>query len=179
MPEAVSYGLVALVGAGPGRADLITVRGRYLLEHADVVVHDRLDTEELLARAGSATPAGRARLVNVGKQAGAHPVPQGEINRILIREAAAARLVVRLKGGDPYVFGRGGEEASALAEVGVPFEVVSGVTSALEAFSPAACGGWHGQPRRHLARRGRLGRGRVRRRVQELRLRPVPGREHR
>ena len=137
MPEAVSYGLVALVGAGPGRADLITVRGRYLLEHADVVVHDRLDTEELLARAGSATPVGRARLVNVGKQAGAHPVPQGEINRVLIREAAAARLVVRLKGGDPYVFGRGGEEASALAEAGVPFEVVPGVTSALAALSYA------------------------------------------
>ncbi len=99
VPEAVSYGLVALVGAGPGRADLITVRGRYLLEHADVVVHDRLDTEELLARAGSATPAGRARLVNVGKQAGAHPVPQGEINRILIREAAAVRHLGHC--GDP------------------------------------------------------------------------------
>ena len=130
-------GLVALVGAGPGRPDLITVRGLELLERADVVVHDRLDTEALLARAGAATAAGRARLVDVGKRAGSHPVPQDEINRILVREAARSRLVVRLKGGDPYVFGRGGEEATALAAAGVPFEVVPGVTSALAAASYA------------------------------------------
>lgn len=130
-------GLVALVGAGPGRADLITVRGRELLEHADVVVHDRLDTEELLAWAGAATPTGHARLIDVGKRAGNHPVPQTEICELLVREARHARLVVRLKGGDPYVFGRGGEEASALAEAGVPFEVVPGVTSALAAASYA------------------------------------------
>lgn len=130
-------GLVALVGAGPGRSDLITVRGLELLEHADVVVHDRLDTAELLDRAGVATPTCRARLVDVGKHAGSHPVPQSQINRILVAEASRASLVVRLKGGDPYVFGRGGEEASALAEAGVPFEVVPGVTSALAALSSA------------------------------------------
>ena len=132
-----AYGLVALVGAGPGRADLITVRGRDLVERADVVVHDRLDTQELLGRAGLRSAAGHARLVNVGKREGAHPVPQERINELLVEEAARARLVVRLKGGDPYVFGRGGEEASALAAAGVPFEVVPGVTSALAALSYA------------------------------------------
>lgn len=130
-------GLVALVGAGPGRADLITVRGRELLERADVVVHDRLDTAELLEYAGTATPSGHARLIDVGKHAGSHPVPQGQISQILVHEATLARLVVRLKGGDPYVFGHGGEEASALAAAGVPFEVVPGVTSALAAASYA------------------------------------------
>lgn len=132
-----AFGLVALVGAGPGRADLVTVRGLDLLERADVVVHDRLDTQELLARAGARNPAGPARLVNVGKREGSHPVPQEQINRILVSEAGRARLVVRLKGGDPYVFGRGGEEASALAAARVPFEVVPGVTSALAAASYA------------------------------------------
>ena len=136
-PRRPTVGLVALVGAGPGRADLITVRGRDLLERADVVVHDRLDTQELLAVAGTRTAAGRSRLVDVGKREGSHPVPQERINQILVEEAARSSLVVRLKGGDPYVFGRGGEEASALAAAGVPFEVVPGVTSALAALSYA------------------------------------------
>ena len=130
-------GLVALIGAGPGRADLITVRGRELLDRADVVVHDRLISADVLEGVGRLSAAGRARLVDVGKHAGEHPVPQGEINRILVREASRTRLVVRLKGGDPYVFGRGGEEASYLHEAGVPFEVVPGVTSALAALSYA------------------------------------------
>lgn len=130
-------GLVALVGAGPGRADLITVRGLDLLERADVVVHDRLDTAELLARAGVRSAQGHARLVDVGKREGSHPVPQERINELLVEEAVHSSLVVRLKGGDPYVFGRGGEEASALAAAGVPFEVVPGVTSALAALSYA------------------------------------------
>lgn len=148
-PDA-SPALVALVGAGPGRLDLITVRGLDLLKHADVVVHDRLDTAELLAFAGVQGPAGRARLIDVGKYAGSHPVPQGEINEILINEAKKpqVKLVVRLKGGDPYVFGRGGEEASALAAAGIPFEVVPGISSALAALSYA---GVPATDRRHAA----------------------------
>lgn len=126
--------LVALVGAGPGAPGLITVRGRELLEHADVVVHDRLIAPELLDRAV------RARRIDVGKRQGAHPVPQARINKILVDEARAAGaggLVVRLKGGDPYVFGRGGEEASYLAAHGVPFEVVPAPTSAIAALAYA------------------------------------------
>lgn len=148
-PDA-SPALVALVGAGPGRLDLITVRGLDLLKRADVVVHDRLDTAELLAFAGVQGPAGRARLIDVGKHAGNHPVPQGRINQILIEEAKnpQVKLVVRLKGGDPYVFGRGGEEASALAAAGIPFEVVPGISSALAALSYA---GVPATDRRHAA----------------------------
>lgn len=129
--------LVALVGAGPGDPGLMTVRGLDLLERADTVVHDHLVGPEVLARAGVRSAAGHARLINVGKYAGDHPVPQDEINRILVRESKRAGLVVRLKGGDPYVFGRGGEEASYLREACVPFEVVPGVTSALAALSYA------------------------------------------
>ncbi len=132
-PGARGCALVALVGAGPGDPELLTVRGRDLLRRADAVVHDRLVAPDVL---GLASP--RARLVDVGKRAGAHPVPQGRIDEILVEEARAAGsggLVVRLKGGDPYVFGRGGEEASYLAAHGVPFEVVPGISSALAAPS--------------------------------------------
>lgn len=134
-PAAPPCALVALVGAGPGDPGLITVRGRDLLVRADVVVHDRLVASELLALAA------HAKLVNVGKEQGSHPVPQHRINEILVEEAravGAGGLVVRLKGGDPYLFGRGGEEASYLVENGVPFEVVPGVTSAFAA--PAYAG---------------------------------------
>ena len=126
--------LVALVGAGPGDPGLITVRGRELLCRADAVVYDRLVASELVELAV------RARRIDVGKRQGSHPVPQHRINEILVEEArrvGAGGLVVRLKGGDPYLFGRGGEEASYLAQRGVPFEVVPGITSAFAAPSYA------------------------------------------
>jgi uroporphyrinogen III methyltransferase / synthase len=118
--------MVYLVGAGPGDPGLITVKGLALLRRADVVVYDQLASPELLKEA----PAG-AELVYVGKKAGAHAVPQGGINELLVDRARAGLTVVRLKGGDPFVFGRGGEEAEELAGAGVPFEVVPGVTSAV------------------------------------------------
>lgn len=124
-------GHVCLVGAGPGDPGLLTVRARELLEACDVVVYDRLANEELLAYAP------RARRINVGKRVACHPVPQHEINQILVREGQAGNMVVRLKGGDPYIFGRGGEEGRALEEAGVSFEVVPGVTSAVAALSYA------------------------------------------
>jgi uroporphyrinogen III methyltransferase/synthase len=123
---------VYLVGAGPGDPGLLTVRGAELLSRADVVVHDRLADASLLDLA----PA-QARCVDVGKEPGG-PVQQEQINRLLVEEGRAGRRVVRLKGGDPFVFGRGGEEALALMEAGVPFEVVPGVTSAIAA--PAYAG---------------------------------------
>ncbi len=119
-------GKVYLIGAGPGDPGLITVRGLALLRRADVVVYDQLASPELLKEA----PAG-AELLYVGKKAGAHAVPQGGINELLVHRARAGLTVVRLKGGDPFVFGRGGEEAEELAAAGIPFEVVPGVTSAV------------------------------------------------
>jgi uroporphyrinogen III methyltransferase / synthase len=116
---------VYLVGAGPGDPGLLTVRGAEVLRVADVVVHDRLADASLLDLA----PA-RARRIDVGKAPGG-PVQQDQINEVLIAEGGAGRTVVRLKGGDPFVFGRGGEEALALRAAGVPFEVVPGITSAI------------------------------------------------
>ncbi|WP_104086437.1 uroporphyrinogen-III C-methyltransferase [Arthrobacter sp. GMC3] len=126
-------GSVALVGGGPGAEDLITVRGRRLLAEADVVVADRLGPRGLLETLGE-----NVKIIEVGKTPGHHPVPQVEINAILVREAHAGKRVVRLKGGDPYVLGRGGEEAIACRENGVDVEVVPGVTSAVSV--PAAAG---------------------------------------
>ncbi len=125
--------LVYLVGAGPGDPGLITRRGIECLAAADVVVYDHLAAPELLRHA----PAG-AEKIYVGKQAGDHTLAQAEINRLLVERARAGKTVVRLKGGDPFVFGRGGEEAEALAEAGIAFEVVPGVTSAVAA--PAYAG---------------------------------------
>lgn len=124
-------GHVALVGAGPGDLGLLTMRAAELLGHCDVVVYDRLVNDELLVLCPG------ARRIYVGKRVASHPVPQHEINQILVREGLAGRRVVRLKGGDPYIFGRGGEEARELAAAGVPFEVVPGVTSAVAALSYA------------------------------------------
>ncbi|WP_416404873.1 uroporphyrinogen-III C-methyltransferase [Arthrobacter sp. LFS091] len=126
-------GSVALVGGGPGDSGLITVRGRRLLGQADVVVADRLGPRELLKEL-----APDVRVIEVGKTPGHHPVPQLEINRILVEEALKGNRVVRLKGGDPYVLGRGGEEAEFCRQNGVEVEVVSGVTSAISV--PAAAG---------------------------------------
>ncbi len=119
-------GTVYLVGAGPGDPKLLTVKGQEALRAADVVVYDRLVAPRLLheAKAG-------ARLIYVGKEAGSHSRSQESINRLLVREAKAGRTVVRLKGGDPFVFGRGSEEAMALAKEKIPYEIVPGVTSAI------------------------------------------------
>jgi uroporphyrin-III C-methyltransferase / precorrin-2 dehydrogenase / sirohydrochlorin ferrochelatase len=126
-------GSVALVGGGPGDPGLVTTRGRQLLADADVVVADRLGPRSLLDELGE-----DVEVVDVGKAPGNHPVPQQEINRILVDRAQRGRRVVRLKGGDPYVLGRGGEEALACRAAGVPVEVVPGVTSAFSV--PAAAG---------------------------------------
>jgi uroporphyrin-III C-methyltransferase len=123
---------VSLIGAGPGDPGLLTVRGAALLGQAEVVIYDRLIAHELLDLA----PSG-AELINVGKAPG-ESNPQSEINAQLIDHGRAGRRVVRLKGGDPFVFGRGGEEAEALRNAGVDYEVVPGVSSAFAA--PAAAG---------------------------------------
>jgi uroporphyrin-III C-methyltransferase len=125
---------VILVGAGPGDLELITVRGRRALEQADVVVHDALVAPELLAWARA-----DAEICDVGKRGHREPrIDQLEIEALLVERAAAGKTVVRLKGGDPFVFGRGGEEVDACLRAGVPVEVVPGVSSALAA--PAAAG---------------------------------------
>ncbi len=126
-------GKVTLVGAGPGDPGLLTVKGRAALEGAEVVVYDRLVGPEILAL----MPEG-AKKIDVGKTASRHPVPQGQINEVLVEEARAGHNVVRLKGGDPFLFGRGGEELEALSAAGVDFEEVPGITSAIAA---AAYGG--------------------------------------
>ena len=126
-------GSVALVGGGPGDPGLVTARGRQLLAQAEVVVTDRLGPRALLDEL-----ADDVVVIDVGKTPGFHPVPQEEINALLVEHALAGRRVVRLKGGDPYVFGRGGEELIACEEHGIPVEVVPGVTSAVSV--PAAVG---------------------------------------
>ena len=128
-----SSGMVSLVGAGPGDPELITARGLRLLQSADVVVYDRLVDRRLLEQARP-----DAELVDAGKGRGHRRMEQGEINDLLVKLGSEGKRVVRLKGGDPFLFGRGGEEALALVEGGVPFEVVPGVTSALAA--PAYAG---------------------------------------
>jgi uroporphyrin-III C-methyltransferase len=132
-PADVRGGTVYLVGAGPGDPDLLTLRGAELLRAADVVVFDRLVAPALLelARAG-------AERVYAGKEPGRSALRQDEIDALLVRRALGGSVVVRLKGGDPFVFGRGGEEALACVRAGVPFEVVPGVTSAVAA--PAYAG---------------------------------------
>jgi uroporphyrinogen III methyltransferase / synthase len=122
----IEPGRVYLVGAGPGDPGLMTVRGLEALRRARVVVHDRLVNPMLLDEA----PRGALRIF-AGKRAGAHCLSQAQINALLVEQARRGRVVVRLKGGDPFVFGRGGEEALALAAAGVPFEIVPGVSAAV------------------------------------------------
>src|SRR5262249_17376439 len=122
-----------LVGAGPGDPGLLTVRGAEVLQAADVVVYDRLSVASLLELAPE-----KAELISVGKAPGHATMEQEDINAFLVERGKAGGTVVRLKGGDPFVFARGGEEALALLEAGVPFEVVPGITSAIAA--PAYAG---------------------------------------
>src|SRR5438046_2600777 len=119
-----STGIVYLVGAGPGDPGLLTLRGAELLGRADVVVYDALVNPELLKLAPKS-----AEIIYGGKRARQHTIPQHELNQLLIDKAKQGKTVVRLKGGDPYVFGRGAEEAEQLADAGVEFEVVPGVSS--------------------------------------------------
>jgi len=122
----MKFGKVYLVGAGPGDPGLITVKGLNCLRQADVVVYDRLVDESILNEVRK-----DAEKIYVGKAANHHTLEQKEINRLLVEKARQGKIVVRLKGGDPFVLGRGGEEAEALAENDIPFEVVPGVSSAV------------------------------------------------
>lgn len=133
MNESAAVGRVYLVGAGPGALDLVTLRAVELLTRAEVVVYDYLCNPALLDRTRQ-----DAEIIYAGKSASAHTLTQDEINALLIEKARAGKTVVRLKGGDPYVFGRGGEEGIALAQAGFPFEVVPGISSAIAA--PAYAG---------------------------------------
>lgn len=125
-------GNITLVGAGPGDLGLMTLRGVEVLQKAEVVVYDRLVSDEILALIPE-----DAEKINVGKSSSHHLVQQPDINRILVQKAGEGKNVVRLKGGDPFVFGRGGEELEIPSEEGIPFEVVPGITSAVAAFAYA------------------------------------------
>jgi siroheme synthase len=122
------YGKVFLVGAGPGDPQLLTIKAVKVLKEADVVIYDRLVGEAILCLAPE-----KAQMIYVGKRSGKHEVPQDQITALIVEKAKAGGNVVRLKGGDPFIFGRGGEEAEALAEKGIAFEVVPGVSSAVVA----------------------------------------------
>ncbi|UCC22944.1 MAG: uroporphyrinogen-III C-methyltransferase [Planctomycetota bacterium] len=134
MPQAKAY----LVGAGPGDAELITLKGYQLICRADVILYDHLIPPELLKLARP-----NAQLISVGKSAGRHTIPQPEINKLLVEKAKQNNTIVRLKGGDPFLFGRGAEEAQACFDAGIDFELVPGITSAIAAPSYAGIPATH------------------------------------
>ena len=121
-----NYGKVYLVGSGPGDPELLTLKARRLIDSAEVIIYDQLPGKAIL----DSMPA-NAEKIDVGKYAGNHTLTQAEINGLIVQKSKEGKIVVRLKGGDPYVFGRGGEEAEVLVAEGIEFEVVPGITSAI------------------------------------------------
>lgn len=121
-----NYGKVYLVGSGPGDPELLTLKARRLIDNAEVIIYDQLPGKAIL----DSMPA-NAEKIDVGKYAGNHTLTQAEINGLIVQKSKEGKIVVRLKGGDPYVFGRGGEEAEVLVAEGIEFEVVPGITSAI------------------------------------------------
>ncbi|MGL1289505.1 uroporphyrinogen-III C-methyltransferase [Vibrio parahaemolyticus] len=130
--SSLNCGFVSLVGAGPGDPDLLTVKGLKAIQAAEVVVYDRLVSKEILELAQAS-----AEMIYVGKKLDFHCVPQDQINQILVEKAQEGKRVVRLKGGDSFIFGRGGEELEELAEYGIQYEVVPGITAAAGATAYA------------------------------------------
>src|SRR5438105_13540275 len=141
----VKPGKCFLVGAGPGDLGLLTLRAKQLIEQADVILYDALCNPEMLAWTGEG-----AEIVFAGKRAGEHALSQDEINALLVEKARQGNVVVRLKGGDPFVFGRGAEEAKALTAAGIQFEIVPGITSAIAAAAYAGIPVTHREQNSHV-----------------------------